>query len=432
MDNHLVGRRAQDVQAGLRDVNDPIVQSTIPVTRQIGMAAILAVHIRGLERITNILALNAVASNLGIRGSELNMVLQILEEAAWIRATPNVWSFSRIDENIPHFQQLYSTLGQQWSDRRPGELEAATLHLIQSLSVVPQPFTKITGSTGLSPEIIRTIVDIGDLGGYLRTYSSPRDGQEILYTPLFIDEHPESMLNCVAKYHEQYGEIKAILDEIQSCPGIAVSSLAATHPLIAELVNSNVLSAPAVDSSAGRQHFLFPHIRTSASSIVLQKSRFLVSCLRYGQRYSTITRLGDPVEVLSKLRTSKMIGRTPHTNIRTQYSPAADAGLGYFEDHGGRFTFRLYETPENMEAIDLAIGILRGKTESDVHLVIDPSELRQSLSNAQPTGIILPASNRTIARDVLVGRKLDRSSKTYQWHNAALFDDLRGVHRVIR
>src|SRR4051812_49995741 len=100
MDNHLVGKRAQDVQAGLRDVIDPIVQSTIPVTRQIGMAALLAVHIRGLERITNILALNAVASNLGIRGSELNMVLQVLEEAGWIRATPNVWSFSSIDENI--------------------------------------------------------------------------------------------------------------------------------------------------------------------------------------------------------------------------------------------------------------------------------------------------------------------------------------------
>jgi hypothetical protein len=432
MDNHLVGKRAQDVQAGLRDVNDPIVQSTIPVTRQIGMAALLAVHIRGLERITNILALNAVASNLGIRGSELNMVLQVLEEAGWIRATPNVWSFSQIDENIPHFQELYSTLGQQWSNRKPGELEAATLSLIQSLSVVPHPITSIAESTGLSPEVIRTIVDIGDLGGYFRTYASPRDGQEILYTPLFIDEHPESMLNCIAKYHERYGEIQAILSEAQSCPGVAVSSLATTHPLVAELVNSNVLSAPAVDSSAGRQHFLFPHIRTSVSKIILEKARFLVSCLRYGQRFSTITRLGDPVEALSRLKTSKMIGRTPHTNIRTQYGPAADAGLGYFEDHGGRFTFRLYETPENMEAIDLAIGIIKGKTESDVHLILDTSELRQSLSNEQPTGIILPASNRANARGVLAGRKLDRTSQTYQRLNAALFDDLRGVHRVIR
>jgi hypothetical protein len=73
MDNHLLAKRAQDVQAGLRDVSDPIVQSTIPVTRQIGMAALLAVHIRGFERITNVMALNATASNLGIRGAELNM-----------------------------------------------------------------------------------------------------------------------------------------------------------------------------------------------------------------------------------------------------------------------------------------------------------------------------------------------------------------------
>jgi hypothetical protein len=432
MENHLVGRRAQDVQAGLRDVLDPIVQSTIPVTRQIGMAALLAVHIRGLERITNILALNAVASNLGIRGSELNMVLQILEEAGWIRATPNVWSCHQIDENIPHFQELYRTLGQQWSDRKPGELEAATLGLIQSLSTVPHPMDSVVRTTGLATDVIRTIVDIGELGGYFRTDSSPRDGQEILYTPLFIDEHPENLLNCIAKHHEQYGEIKDILHQAQSCPGIAVSSLARSHPLVAEMVNSNVLSAPAVDSSGGRQHFLFPHIRTPNSKVVLDKARFIVACVRYGQRFSTITKVGDPVEVLTRLKQYKMIGRTPHSNIHTQYGPAADAGLGYFQDHGGRFSFHLYETQENLEAIDLAIAMCRGQTESDVHLILDTNELRQSLSNEQPTGIILPASNRLNARAVLANRKLDTKTQTYRRFNATLFDDLRGVHRVIR
>ncbi|HWE37146.1 MAG TPA: hypothetical protein VG406_11320 [Isosphaeraceae bacterium] len=360
------------------------------------------------------------------------MVLQILEEAGWIRATPNVWSLTSLDENIPHFQELYATLGQQWSDRRPGELEAATLSLVQSLSVVPEPMSSVVASTGLGPEVVRTIVDIGELGGYFRTYPSPRDGIEILYTPLFIDEHPESMLNCVAKYHDRYGEIQAILHEAQACPGIAVSSLATTHPLVAELVNSNVLSAPAVDSSSGRQHFLFPHIRTDVSKVVLGKARFLVSCLRYGQSFSTITRVGDPVEVLSRLKQHKMIGRVPHSNIRTQYAPAADAGLGYFKDHGGRFSFHLYETEENLKAVDLAIVMCRGKTESEAHLLLDKNELRKSFADEQPTGIILPASNRANARGVLASRRLDSRSQTYQRFNAALFDDLRGVHRVIR
>ena len=164
MDSHIVGKRSQNVQAGLRDVDDSIVQSSIPVTRQIGMAALLAVHIRGLERITNIPGLTAFAANLGIR--ELPMVLMTLSEAGWVRAMPSVWNPTAVDETIPHFQEIYSTLGQQWSARQPGELEAATLSLIESLAVGPLPIKEVVGLSGLGTEALTTVVDIGELGGY--------------------------------------------------------------------------------------------------------------------------------------------------------------------------------------------------------------------------------------------------------------------------
>lgn len=432
MDNHIVGRRAQDVQAGLRDVVDPIVQSVIPVTRQIGMAALLAVHIRGLERITNIPGLTAVASNLGIRGSELNLVLHILEEAGWLRVSPNVYNPTWIDETIPQFQQLYTTLGEQWSDRQPGELESATIQLIETLATVPQPVGNVVGSTGLETATLDTVVELGELGGYIRRYRSPRDNHEIIYSPLFIDEHPESLLNCIAKHQDQYGELQKILSAVRGHPGIPVKSLATSHPLVAELLNSNVLCAPAVDSSSGRQHFLFPHIRTVHNKAVIGKARVLVACVRYGQSFSTITKVANPVDLLRNLRRYKRIGRVPHSNIRTQYAPASDAGLGFFEDHGGRFSFHLYDIPENIEAIDLAIEMCEGQTESEAHLILDTSELRNSLSTEAPSGIILPPSNRGYARDIVRSRKLDPHTKTYQRLNSALFDDLRGVHRVIR
>jgi hypothetical protein len=429
MDNNIVGKRAQDVQAGLRDVEDSIVQSTIPVTRQIGMAALLAVHIRGLERITNIPGLTAFAANLGIR--ELPMVLHTLSEAGWIRAIPNIWAPACIDETIPHLQALYSTLGEQWAHRRPSELEAASLGLIESLIVGPQPIAAVLDTTALSPEVITTILDIGELGGYFRKYLSPRDRQEILYTPLYMDEHPESLLNCIAKHSDRYGEIHSILTEAKSCPGIPVFDLEGTHPLVAELVNSNVLSAPAVESSGGRHHFLFPHIRTDRSMIVLEKARILVACVRYGERFSTITKVLEPVYLLSKLKQYKVIGKKPHSNIKTQYAGAVAAGIGFIENVGGRFTFHLYDTPENLEAVDLAIDMCSGITESEVHLILDPSSFQETLSNEQPQGIILPASNRSHVRTALSRRRLDRQSQTYKRHNDALVDDLRGVYRVI-
>ena len=247
-----------------------------------------------------------------------------------------------------------------------------------------------------------------------------------------MDEHPEALLNCIAQHHERYGEIQAILSEARSCPGIPVSSLEETHPLIAELVNSNVLPAPAVVSSAGRHNFLFPHFRTSRSRVIVDKARVLLACVRYGERLSTITRIADSAYLLSKLRNYKIIGRKPHSNIKTQYAGAVAAGIGFIEAQSGRFTFHLYDTPENAEAVDLAIEMCSGITESEVHLIVDTSEFRETLSNQQSQELILPAANRAYARTVLERRRLDRQTQTYQRHNDSLVDDLRGVYRVIR
>lgn len=66
MDREAIGRRAQHAQSGLRDVSDLHVSATIPITRQIGMAAQLAVHIRGLDAIENFAGFHGFCSNLGI------------------------------------------------------------------------------------------------------------------------------------------------------------------------------------------------------------------------------------------------------------------------------------------------------------------------------------------------------------------------------
>src|SRR3954465_9280526 len=83
MDRQSVARRAQDVQSGLRDVADHRVSATIPITRQIGMAAQLAVHIRGLDTIENIVGLHGFCGSLGISSDSLPTVLGTLERIGW-------------------------------------------------------------------------------------------------------------------------------------------------------------------------------------------------------------------------------------------------------------------------------------------------------------------------------------------------------------
>jgi len=181
-----------------------------------------------------------------------------------------------------------------------------------------------------------------------------------------------------------------------------------------------------------RLHFLFPHFRTDRPKVVVEKARVLLACVRYGEKFSTVTRIAKPGILLSQLRHFKTIGMKPHSNIKTQYAGAVAAGIGFIENQNGRFTFHMYDTAENLDAVDLAIEMCSGATESEVHLVLDTSEFRETLSNQQPQGIILPAANRAYARGVLAGRKLDRTTQTFKTHSDSLVDDLRGVYRVIR
>ncbi|WP_321353064.1 hypothetical protein [Alcaligenes faecalis] len=159
------------------------------------MAAQLAVHIRGLETIENIVGLHGFCSNLGISPDSLPSVLGTLEHIGWVRVVPNVYAPTRIEESIPYFQEIYSALGEQWELRKPGELEQATMAIIDRLTVAPVPLESLASDLGLKTADIQTVVDIGDLGGYLRQYESPKDQIPILYAPLFTDENPETLLN---------------------------------------------------------------------------------------------------------------------------------------------------------------------------------------------------------------------------------------------
>src|SRR5215510_10599319 len=115
MKNEIVGRRAQDVQAGLRDVQDMLISATIPITRQIGMAALLAVHIRGINIIENIVGFHGFCASLGIPADSIPLVLGTLEATGWVRVTPKAYNPQRIEESIPYFEEVYDVLGDQWS-----------------------------------------------------------------------------------------------------------------------------------------------------------------------------------------------------------------------------------------------------------------------------------------------------------------------------
>ena len=231
MKSNTIGKRAQDIQAGLRDVQDTLVSATIPITKQIGMAALLAVHIRGIEVIENIVGFFGFCASLGIPSDSIPSVLSTLEATGWIRVSPNVYGPRRIEESIPFFEQIYDVLGDQWSHRSPAEIEKASMAILDQLSSGPIPLENVYSALGISRGELQTIIDIGDLGGYLRQYDSPKDRVPILYAPQFIEENPEPLLNFMAQRAGEHEQISAVLKVARAAPGSPISFLQTANPL---------------------------------------------------------------------------------------------------------------------------------------------------------------------------------------------------------
>jgi hypothetical protein len=304
--------------------------------------------------------------------------------------------------------------------------------IIEQLSEGPQAAGAVAEELSLEASTFQTVVEIGELGGYLRRYQSPRDKIEILYAPLFVDENPEALLNFLARRSSDHERIKGIMSYAKGLPGMPISELERADPLVIELVNSNVIAAPAVVSSGGAHSFAFAPFRTNQPRSILEKARIILACVRYGEKFSTITRIGSDERILRSLRTHKMIGRTPHSNIGTQYAPAVNFGVGFLERVGTRYRFRLYDTPDNVAAVDLAIAMCSGATEDEVHRLMPEREVRSRLAAQSPIGLVLPESNRGNALKAIAKRRLDPKTQTAARLGAQLLDDLRGVHRVIR
>jgi hypothetical protein len=119
------------------------------------------------------------------------------------------------------------------------------------------------------------------------------------------------------------------------------------------------LPIPAVESLAGEQRFVFTPARAYVpeQKVILEKARGIVACVRYGQYFGTVTAIRDPVALLYAL---KIKGRLkPHSEAVYQYRVLRDLGIADIHPSTAarRFEVVVRQTPENREALDLAIDL---------------------------------------------------------------------------
>lgn len=373
LDHLKIGLRAQDIQTSVQDVDLGPLNVEIKNIRLIGMAERLAIHIRGADVIDDYKKLEYIASQFGIDALMLEKVIGVLEELEWVEVHKKGSVVKKIEESIPYFSDIYSKIGEYFDNTSHSEIEEATIVVCDSLSLSPSTEEEIKRKIGLDDKAYRMILDIGKSGEFIDHYQSVKTGEKVLYSPLYWVENPEK-LEIVYALLRKFGakQVYSVLKRIRDYQGFPLSddllkgdyyTLSQDMKIISEMIRKGIILAPGVNSLKGKKNFAFtPCIGISAEERnILEKAMCILSCIRYGEHFGSITKIRFPEAILDALLSPPYrIG--PHTEIKMQYAILAGRGVGKIFSgriYRNRYYFELIPTKENKKAVQLAKDLLK-------------------------------------------------------------------------
>lgn len=352
----LKALRAHDIQPGVAGVKSGLVNLHMSKTKTIGAAAQIASLLRG-RQVAGMEGLIVAAGDLGIDEHLLSLGLKELQELEYIRLIGSKERIKAVEASIHSSERTYLDLGARFEQLGPTELEQVALSVVDDMAEIPMRTVDIQSRHDLNTRDLTTVKDLGKNCGFLGSYRSPVEATEIMYSPLYWDENPEKVFELTAKYGGN--PLITKIKEIRSHQGKPVVQV--SDSILLEAIDLGILPTPAVRSTGGEHKFVFSPIKgiRPYEKKILEKARALVSCVRYGESFATITRLNVGLLVLNKLRNVGYFG--PHSEIPDQYSLAFKLGIGFFDPevgNTGKYYFRRNEDAETIKAIELAIQML--------------------------------------------------------------------------
>lgn len=374
IDHLKIGLRSQDIQTSIQDVDLGPLNVETKNIRLIGMAERLAIHIRGADVIDDYKKLEYIASQFGIDSLILPNVLGVLEELEWARVEKEGSRIKKVEENVPYFSDIYSIAGEYFENTGHSEIEDATIAICDSLAMSPSTEEEIRKKIGLDDTAYNMILDIGKSGKIIGQYVSSETKEKVLYSPLYWVENPDK-LETVYKLLKRFGadQVYNALKRIKDYQGLPLASdilkgdynaLSEDMKIISEAIRKGVILAPEVNSLKGNKNFAFtPYVGIPIEEkIILEKAMCILSCIRYGEHFGTITKIRFPELVLDTLLSPPHRTKTPHSEVRRQYALLVGRGIGrifpgrHLRD---RYYFELIPTEENKKAVQLAKDLLK-------------------------------------------------------------------------
>lgn len=403
-DTHqITAEFAHDLQTGLGRRSVPEFDQ-LPI---VGMAAALALHIKGLGAIDYQVMRPVVDYYFNIPAMVLPQVLAVLEEVRYINLVTEGKTIKQVIPMVPHFTSVYQGLGTYVSDLSLTEHEQLSVAILGELSQKAEKRDALMGRLGADKRVFTRVEAVTSAGGLV--IPKRAHGQDILVSPAYFADNLDALASLVASGGAK--KIEKIVNLIKIAQGwplslvvkngeVAGTKLSPDELLLFQhLVADGVLKPPSIKNATtgNSEYFVFTPSPgktrlDGASREIFERSMAVAAAVRKGQLLPNIYPIRYPTALLRKLRDEKYIGATSEAQF--QYQNLVTLSVGRLEKVGSMYRLRLIDTPENIQAIDGAIKLLTGnaafeagfndearialqRDESYLHSVVGASEFRK-------------------------------------------------------
>jgi hypothetical protein len=415
IENVAIAEYAHDLQLGLSRVSVPEFDQ-LPL---VGMAAILAVHIRGLGEIDYQGVLKPVAEHFfDIPSVVLPQVLQVLAEVEFVSLDTTGKSINKVIPSVPHFQSIYDGLGKYVGVIRLTEHEDVSLAILNELSNKAENRDALIGRLGAEKRAFEKCESLLESKGGLLVPHRAR-GQTILTCPAYFADNLQALADLTAAGKaKSISKVVELVRQVQGWPlsiVLAQGEIAGTKldesdlTILKELVATGILKPPSIERpNVGAEHFVFTprpgSMRLNAAGReVYERAMALVAAVRKGQLLPERFRIHSPVALLSALRDRGRVGASSEASI--QYRNLVMLRVGTLEKIGvDRYQLRLVDTEENKRAIGEAIALLTTGASSQAG-VRDEAKIALGQDERYVQSLIGAAKVREIARPELTPKE---------------------------
>jgi hypothetical protein len=361
-----LGELAFDLQTGLGRLDVPEYDTL----RLAGMAAVLAIHIKGLVDIPFDVLRKVADHYFEIPSYALRAVLAILAETELVRLVTEGKTIKKIIPTVPFFSNVYEVVGEYGSGQLMNDHEALVLGILNKLKDRPYNQESLRHSLGAEVPIMTRTLQITEAGNIVRKHRAR--GQDIIVSPLYFSDGLDALADLAAS--KNIGDLVTLLDKIKRGQGWPLSLALKTDvigtarisssekALLRKLTAENIIKPPSLRIGSKDHHFLFTPRpgagRLNATNrIIYEKAMALVSAVRKGQLLPEAYRIRMPRRILEVLKERGYI--RANTEAGLQYSNLVRLRVGRLEHVGGGwYRFSLIDTPENKSALELAIGLV--------------------------------------------------------------------------